>query len=116
MIKSTLALRRVVVAIPTLAEVRAEMVAALKAVTEPAVALATVVSSVGGYSSGWGYNGLGYIVDGALILVIINGMDLSITSDTKKGNERSMPTVDIHSYGGHNQQWWWWSLWKTESA
>ena len=77
MIKS-LALRRVVVAIPTLAEVRAAMVAALIAVTEPAVALATVVSSVG-YSSGG-------IVDGALILVIINGMDLSITSDTKKGN------------------------------
>lgn len=96
MIKSTLDLRRVVIAIPTLAAVRAAMVAASIAVTGPAVALATVGSSVG-YSSGG-------IVDGALILVVINGMDLSITSDTEKSDERSMLMVDIHSYGGHNQQ------------
>lgn len=44
------------------------------------------------------------LVDGALILVIINGMDLSITSDTEKSNERAMPMADIHSSGGHSQQ------------
>lgn len=42
------------------------------------------------------------LADGALILVIINGMDLSITPDTEQSSERSMPIVDIHSYSGHS--------------
>lgn len=44
------------------------------------------------------------LVDGALILVIINGMDLSIASDTEKSNEKAKPMADIHNYGGHSQQ------------
>ena len=44
------------------------------------------------------------LVDGALILVIIDGMDLSIAPETEKSSEKAKPMADIHSYGGHSQQ------------